>query len=261
MISGSQLAPWADRSARAPRGRGPSAARRETSGRRTPGLRYDRGFAAPRAQGFRHDPQQADRSRLPADRQGLAGEFPPRRGAGPDARPGQKSWCATIISRSTPTCAAGSSDARSYAKPQELGATMGGRNGRRGRRLEQSALQARRFRRRHGRLAALRPQRRARSHRRRRQEDSPSGLSRAGGHARRHRLVRPQQDHRPEGGRDGRRLRRDRRGRLGGRATCEDRRRARRRHRRRRRQMRLCDRANSATTPASTTSRRVSPRR
>ena len=79
-------------------------------------------------------------------------------------------------------------------------------------------------------------------------------------HARRHRLVRAQQDHRAEGRRDGassppppaRSARSSASLRASRRRPC-------RRHRRRAGEMRLCRRRSSATTPASTTNRRVSP--
>ena len=69
--------------------------------------------------------------------------------------------------------------------------------------------------------------------------DPDPGLSRSGRHARRHRLVRPEQDHRAEGGRNGAGLRGDRRGRLGGRAARQARRGADGRHRRGSGEMRL----------------------
>ena len=68
------------------------------------------------------------------------------------------------------------------------------------------------------------------------------GLSRAGRHARRDRLVRAQQDHRAQAGRDHRRLGGDWRGRFGGRPARQDRGREDGRHRRRPGQMRLCAR-------------------
>ena len=153
------------------------------------------------------------------------------------------------------------SDARSYAKPQELGAVMGG-----GRSARSSPRTIRGFKPAISSSAWAAGGSTAVSDgrdltRRRRQDDSPASLSRPGRHARRHRLVRPQQDHRAEEGRDGRRLRRHRRGRLGRRAAREDRGRARRRRRRRRRRNAPMRSTNSASTPASITSRRVSPRR
>ena len=97
--------------------------------------------------------------------------------------------------------------------------------------------------------------------RRRRQSDPDPGLSRPGRHAGRHRLVRPQQDHRAEGRRDGAGLGGDRRGRLGGRPARQARA-ARGRSgspaARRNAPMRW---TSSATPPASITSRRISPRR
>ena len=88
------------------------------------------------------------------------------------------------------------SDAKSYAKPQEVGRGDGRRHGRRRGGLEQSALQGRRRGRRHGRLAALFAERR----RDFRVVDAKAipiqaylGPAR---HAGSHRVVRPQQDHR-----------------------------------------------------------------
>ena len=136
----------------------------------------------------------------------------------------------------------------------------GRRHGRRGRRLRESALQA-------GdvvvgmggwqRLCAERRARPATSSTRRR---SAPGLSRRGRHARRHGLVRAST--RSSRRRRARRCSSPRRparsarwsasspSSPGARAVGD---------RRRRREMRLCDATSSATTPASTTSRRASP--
>ena len=113
-------------------------------------------------------------------------------------------------------------------------------HGRPGRGLEQSALLSGRRCRRHGRLAALFAKRRRDLKGRRREGDPDPGLSRPGRHARRHRLVRLEQDHRAEGGGNGAGLRRDRRGRFGRGPIGEDRRRAAGGHRRRPGEMRLC---------------------
>ena len=130
-------------------------------------------------------------------------------------------------------------DAKSYAKPQEIGAVMGGdaagiveasnnprfhpgdavvgRGGWQRYSLSDGAM-----------LAG-----------RRRQGGADPGLSRLARHARRHRLVRPEQDHHAEGGGNGARLGGDRRGRLGRRPARQARRRADGRHRRRPGEMRL----------------------
>ena len=104
----------------------------------------------------------------------------------------------------------------------------GRRNGWHCRGLQHSPLQAGRRRCRHGRLAALFAKRRQGPARRRREGGADPGLSRPGRHARRHRLVRLEQDHRAEGGGNGAGLRRDRRGRFGRGPIGEARRRRRR---------------------------------
>ena len=133
-------------------------------------------------------------------------------------------------------------------------------HGRRRRGLGEPELQEGRRRRRDGRVAALRARRRARPAGDRREGDPDPGLSRTGWHAGRHRVVRSQQDHRAQGGRNGARLGGDRSRRLRRRPTGARGQRPRGRHCRRNRKMRLRRRRSSATPPASTTSRRSSPR-
>ena len=66
-----------------------------------------------------------------------------------------RSSCVNIISRSTPTCAARLNDAKSYARPQEIGAVMGGGAVGEVIEFENRKFKPRRFRRRPGRLAAI----------------------------------------------------------------------------------------------------------
>ena len=86
------------------------------------------------------------------------------------------------------------------------------------------------------------------------------GLSRRGRHARRHGLVRADEDLPAEGRRDDRRQRRQRRGRQRRRPAREDAGLSRRRHRRRRRQVQATSRTSSASTPASTTRQHRDPK-
>ena len=91
------------------------------------------------------------------------------------------------------------SDAKSYAAPQPLDARDDRRHRRRGGRVEEPALQGRRQGGGHGRLAGIRRRRRRPARRAaegRHDARAAVGLPRRGGHARRHRLVRPRQDHR-----------------------------------------------------------------
>ena len=165
-------------------------------------------------------------------------------------------WCAISSCRSTPICAAGSATRNPTLLP------------RRSARLWAAA-----------RSALLRPptipasrpgdavvgmggwqryrvERRARPERGRRQGDPDPGLPRPAWHARRNRLVRPQQDHRAEGRRDRAGVGRDRRGRFRGRPTRQRCGRARRRDRRAVRTNAPMPSRSSATPPASITSRR-----
>ena len=177
----------------------------------------------------------------------------------PDAGPGRSAG-ASPLSLARPLHARPAQRREILRQAAGTGRDDGRRNGRRGRRLEQSALRAGRFRRRHGRLAALWPQRRARSQR----VDAkaiplqaylgPVGMPGVTAWYGLNKIIAP------KAGETVARLRRDRRGRLGGRPARQARRRAGDRRRGRRGEMRLCDRASSATTPASTTSRRASPR-
>src|SRR5271154_5715499 len=96
----------------------------------------------------------------------------------PDPGPGQVMVRHTFLSLD-PYMRARLSDAKSYAKPQEVGAVMGG--GMVG--IVEPALQGWRGGRRHGRLAALFGQRRKRASSRRRQGDPDPGLSGTGRHA------------------------------------------------------------------------------
>ena len=89
-------------------------------------------------------------------------------------------------------------DAKSYAKPQEVGAVMGGGTVGIVEASNNPRFQSGRRGRRHGRLAALFAERRRDLESRRRQGGADPGLSRPARHARRHRLVRPEQDHRAE---------------------------------------------------------------
>ena len=169
---------------------------------------------------------------LAPGRQGLAAKLPPGRRDGSDAGAGAGRG-APPLSVARPL----------HARPDERREVLrraaaarrddDRRHGRRSRRLREPALQAGRFRRRHGRLAALRAERRARPQQGRCESGSVAGLSRPARHARRYGLVGPQHDHRAQGGRDGAGHRGDRRGRLGGRPARQARRRAGDRRRRR----------------------------
>ena len=199
------------------------------------------------------------RSRLASGRQGLAAKFPPGRRGGSDAGAGAGRG-APPLSVARPL----------YARPDERREILrraaaarrddGRRHGRRSRRLREPALQAGRFRRRHGRLAALRAERRARPQQGRREGDSAAGLSRPARHARRHGVVGPQQDHRAQGGRDGRwSPRRPARSARWSASSPSSPARGRSASPAARRNASMRP-TSSATTPASTTSRRASPR-
>ena len=111
------------------------------------------------------------------------------------------------------------SDAKSYAAPQPLDAVMIGGTAGEVVESQEPALQGRRQGRGHGRLAGIRGGRRRPARRAaegRHDARAAVGLPRRGGHARRDGLVRPREDHRPEGRRDGGRQLRGRRGRRRG---------------------------------------------
>ena len=131
-------------------------------------------------------------------------------------------------------------DAKSYAAPQEVGAVMGG-----GTVGVVEASNNPRFKPGDavvgmGGWQRYFAQRRRGTERGRRQGHPHPGLPWPGRHARRHGLVRPQQDHRAEGRRDRAGLGRNRRGRFRGRPARQARGRAGRRDRRRSGEMRLC---------------------